>query len=149
MENIQEVEGMLEQVDDAGQAGLVAAAADPLWVWPIVGVLAGVFLASFALENSLLSAGATLLYLVGIGAVVGFVVRRRGVQPKMGEFPPALRREFAYYSVGVCVVLAGVLGVSFMVNFYAGGVATFVLVTIGGIWYHLRWRAAVKQIVNQ
>ena len=137
----------LAELKNLEMVGFVEAAKDPLWVWPVIGLLAGVFLASFELESAVVGIVATIGYVLGVGILVGLVVRRRGVQPRVSNMPPALKRIFALYTFGVCVVAATILGIGFGVSFVLAGIVAFALVTAGGIWYHLRWRDAVASMV--
>ncbi len=149
MENktVSEVQEMLDQVGDSRNAGLVAAARDPLWLWPVVGVCVAAFIASFEVKSTVVSIAAILLYCVGIGGVVGYAARRRGVQPTLSSWTPALKREFVYYLIGAFVVAGSVVGLGFATNFYIAAVVAFFGVSIGGIWYHKRWRNVVNEIV--
>ncbi len=137
----------LAELKELEMTGFVEAAKDPLWVWPIIGLLAGFFLASFGIESVLVSVLATIGYVLGLLLLVGTVVRRRGVQPRLSNMPAALKRIFMFYGLGVFVVVAMLLGVAFSVNFIVAGIIAFPLVTIGGIWYHVRWRVAVDSLV--
>ncbi len=137
----------LAELKDLEMAGFVEAAKDPLWVWPIVGLLAGAFLASFEIKSAVISIVASIGYVLGVGILVGSVIRRRGVQPRISKMPGSLKRIFVFYILGVCVVVATVLGIGFGVSFILAGIIVFVLVTLGGIWYHVRWRDAVDSLV--
>ncbi|MGI9609776.1 MAG: hypothetical protein ACR2NL_05730 [Acidimicrobiia bacterium] len=150
MENrtVQEANELLSQIDDSQRAGLVAASKDPVWLWPIVGVLAAAFVASFAIQSTVVSILAILFYIVGIGAVVGYAMRRRGVQPTYSSWPPSLRRVFAFYGVGVAVAVISVMAVGLATNFYWAALLTFFVVSIGGSWFHLRWRFEVEQLAQ-
>ena len=149
MENINAAQAATEltELKDLEMAGFVEAAKDPLWVWPIVGALAGAFLASFEIKSVLLSVIASIGYVLGIGLLIGTIVRQRGVQPRMSNMPTSLKRIFAFYAIGVVVLSASIMGVGYGVNWLFAGVAAFVLVTAGGIWYHVTWRNAVDAMV--
>lgn len=137
----------LAELKDLEMAGLVEAAKDPLWVWPIIGVLAGVFLASFEIKSAVVSVAASVGYMAGVGILVALVIRRRGVQPRISSMPAPLKRIFVFYGLGVGVVTATILGLGFGVSFVLAGIVAFVLVSVGGIWYHVRWRGAVESLV--
>lgn len=137
----------LAELKDLEMAGFVAAAKDPLWVWPIIGLLAGFFLASFEINSPAVVAIASISYVLGIAIIVGLVIRRRGVQPRVANMPSPLKRIFAFYSLSVTVVAAAIMGIGFGLNFILAGVAAFVLISIGGLWYHVRWRDAVDTMV--
>lgn len=150
MENRSHVDAAAElaELKDLEMAGFVEAANDPLWVWPIIGLLAGVFLASFEIESAVVSVAASIGYVLGVGILVGLVIRRRGVQPRVGNMPESLKRIFMYYALGVCAIAATILGIGFGVSFVLAGIVAFALITIGGIWYHVRWRGAVGALVS-
>ncbi len=137
----------LAALRDLEMAGFVEAAKDPLWVWPIIGLLAGAFLASFEVESVVVSVVASIGYVLGVGILVGLVVRRRGVQPRVSDMPHSLNRLFLFYGLGVCAVAAAIMGIGFGVSFFLAGIVAFPLITIGGIWYHVRWRDAVDTLV--
>ncbi len=137
----------LAELKELEMTGFVEAAKDPLWVWPIIGLLAGFFLASFGIGSALISVLATFGYVLGVTLLVGTVVRRRGIQPRLSNLPGALKRVFVFYGLGVFVVVVTVLGIAFIVNFIVAGIVAFLLTTIGGIWYHVRWREAVDSLV--
>ncbi len=149
MENVNATRAAAElsELKDLEMAGFVEAAKDPLWVWPVIGLLAGVFLASFEIKSAAVSIAATASYVLGIGILVGLVVRRRGVQPRMTNMPASLKRLFLFYGLGVCILAATIMGIGFGVSFILAGIAAFGLITAGGIWYHVRWRDAVAALV--
>ena len=149
MENktVSEVQELLDQIGDSKNAGLVAAAKDPLWLWPVVGVCVAAFVASFEIRSTVATVAAVLLYCFGIAAAVGYAARRRGVQPTFTSWTSELKREFVYYLIGSTVVAATVIGLGFATNFYAAAVVAFFAVSIGGIWYHKRWRNVVNEMV--
>lgn len=137
----------LAQLKDLEMAGFVEAAKDPLWLWPLIGVLAGGFLASFEMESAVVTAVAIVSYILGIAIIVGLVVRRRGVQPRMNDLPAPLKRVWAFYGVGVAVASVTIVGLGFGVSWIYAGIAAFVIVTVGGVWYHVSWRSAVDSLV--
>jgi len=137
----------LAALKDLEMAGFVEAAKDPLWVWPVVGLFAGGFLASFEFDSNLVSIVASIGYVLGIFLLVGFVIQRRGVQPRLNNMPTSLNRVFLFYCIGVAVVAAVIMGIGFGVSFIYAGIAAFVLISAGGIWYHLTWRKAVDTLV--
>lgn len=137
----------LAQLKDLEMAGFVEAAKDPLWLWPLIGVLAGGFLASFEIESAVVTAVAIVSYILGIAIIVGLVVRRRGVQPRMNDLPAPLKRVWAFYGVGVAVASVTIVGLGFGVSWIYAGIAAFVIVTVGGVWYHVSWRSAVDSLV--
>lgn len=139
----------LAELKDLEMAGFVQAAKDPLWVWPVIGLLAGFFLASFDMKSAVVSIVASIGYALGVGILVGLVIRRRGVQPRNSDMPAPLKRIFVFYGLGVCVVAATVLGIGFGVSFVLAGVVAFALVTAGGIWYHVSWRGAVDALATR
>ena len=65
----------------------------------------------------------------------------------MSSWTPELKKEFVYYLVGATVVAGSVVGLGFLINFYVAAVVGFFAVTIGGIWYHKRWRNVVSEMV--
>ncbi|NNF56203.1 MAG: hypothetical protein HKN03_17390 [Acidimicrobiales bacterium] len=150
MENRTQVEAAAElaELKNLEMVGFVEAAKDPLWVWPVIGLLAGVFLASFELESPVVSIVATIAYVVGIAVLVGTVVHRRRVQPRVTNMPASLNRLFLFYMLGVAVVAAIIMGLGFGVSFILAGIVAFPLVSVGGIFYHVRWRAAVSELAT-
>ncbi|MGH1488318.1 MAG: hypothetical protein ACRBK7_02820 [Acidimicrobiales bacterium] len=138
----------LAELKNLEMAGFVEAAKDPLWVWPVIGLFAGLFLASFEINSTLVSVMASIGYVLGIGVLVALVVRRRGVQPRMNNMPAPLKRIFAIYTLGVFVVVGTILGIGFGVSFVYAGIVAFLLITAGGIWYHQHWRSAVTAMVT-
>ncbi len=149
MENRTQVEAAAElaELKSLEMVGFVEAAKDPLWVWPVIGLLVGVFLASFELESPVVSIVATIGYVLGIAILIGTVVRRRRVQPRLTNMPASLNRLFLFYALGAGIVSAIVLGLGFGVSFILAGIVAFPLVAIGGIFFHVRWRAAVSALV--
>lgn len=137
----------LAELQNLEMAGFVEAAKDPLWVWPVIGVVAGLFLASFELESPLVSALASIGYVFTIFGLVFYVIRKRGVQPRMSNMPGSLTRLFVFYGIGVCVVAAVIMGLGFGVSFLVAGIVAVPLISLGGIWYHVRWRQAVDGLV--
>lgn len=137
----------LAQLQDLEMAGFVEAAKDPLWLWPLIGLLAGGFLASFEIESVVVTAAAIVAYVLGIAIVVGLVVRRRGVQPRMNDLPAPLKRVWAFYGIGVAVASVTIVGLGFGLSWVYAGIAAFAIVTVGGIWYHVSWRSAVDSLV--
>lgn len=139
MEN---TEDALAEIESARLAPYVAVADDPLWVWPAIGLMNFVFLASFEIDNVAVSIVAIIAYFAGIRGVSGFMARRRGVQEPMNprRWPAALRKVMLAYAAAVAVGVVVVVGTFTAVNFVAGGLVAGVWFTVIGTTYSLRWR---------
>lgn len=148
MESSDELAASLADVEAARLRPYVAGAADPLWIWPVIGLALFVLVASFGVDSPFATLGASVLYCATIGGLIGYAARRRGVQHtmKVSEWPSALRSELARYGV-VCAVGVGItVAVCLLVNFVVGGLVAGVLFTSIGVVYSLRWRERVAEM---
>jgi len=136
----------LAELKDLELAGFVEAAKDPLWLWPVIGLLAGGFFASFEIKSVVVAALAIVGYSLAIAIIVGLVVRRRGVQPRMNDLPAPLQRIWLFYGIGVGVASVAIVGLGLGFSWIYAGIAAFVIITAGGIWYHVAWRNAVDSL---
>lgn len=118
-----------------------------VWMWPSVGLLAGLLFVSIHLGNPALMALALALYMVGVFAVVFIYARRQGVQPSMGAMPGELRKNlFGFWILATALAVVSV-GLGFLTNFLIAGVVVAVGMTALGIGYHLRARRIVGDLV--
>lgn len=130
-------------------ASYEAAARGPLTMWPLIGVLAGLLFASFAIDSAAARGVAVAVYVVGVFIAVFWQITRTGVQPRFDTMPQPLRRNL--YGFWVASALVGVVAMvlSFATNFVIGGVVVALCVTVGGITYHRRSRILIDQLTGE
>lgn len=125
-----------------------AAVEGTLLVWPAIGVLATAFFMSFHFDNDALKGAAIVLYVVGVFAVVGWQVKKAGVQPRFGSMPNALRKNMIGFWIACTAVAAGALALAFATNFIVAGLVVGGCFTAAGMIYHLRSRAIMDRLVS-
>lgn len=127
-------------------APYIAAAQGTLLVWPAVGVMAALFFSSFHFDSGLVKAIAMILYVVGIFAVVGWQVKRSGVQPRFGPMPAELKRNMYAFWLASTVIIGLALVLAFTTNFLLAAVVIGLSFTAVGLAYHLRSRSIVANL---
>ncbi|MGI9604784.1 MAG: hypothetical protein ACR2P0_01470 [Acidimicrobiales bacterium] len=141
----------LDEIRKAQLAPYEASATDPLWIWPLIGVLAFAQFAAWEIEPIAIPIAMLVLYCLGLGALVGFMTKRRGVQPTMriNEMPAPLRRElFIFWALSTLGSGAVVL-VAMTTNFVFAGLVAGVGIATLGAWYHRRYRDRVGELVAE
>ena len=144
------IEQDLIEIERARLAPYQAFAKDPMWVWPIIGLMVFAFMASWALEPMAVPIVVTMLYAAGLGALIAIMARRRGVHPPMrfDQMPPSLRRELFIFW-GLCTV--GGVGIALLqlaTGWVVAGAAAGVAIAIVGMLYHARYRARVAEMAG-
>ena len=146
----QDTEQELIDIERARLAPYEAAATDPMWIWPLIGVLVFLYLASWSLETALCGTIATVLYCVGLLAILGHAARRRGVQPPLrtGAMPAPLRRElFVFW--GLSALVAGaVVATQVLAGWFVAAAVAGVATALGGSWFQRRYRSRVADLVQ-
>jgi len=128
-------------------APYAAAVSGTLLVWPVIGVLAGSFLATFYFDVVALQIAATVLYVIGVFAVVGWQIRKSGVQPSFKMMPSILKRNMIAFWLAGTVVIGIAITVALATNFLVAGVVVGVAITLAGVIYHLRSRAIIDSLL--
>lgn len=124
-----------------------AAVEGSLLIWPIIGVLAAAFFASFHYDSNALKGAAIALYVVGVFAAVGWQAKKAGVQPRFGTMPKALRNNMFFFWAAVTVVVALSITVALATNFLVAGILVGVAMTVSGLAYHLRSRSIMQELL--
>lgn len=98
------------------------------WYPPTCGLIAGLWVSFLGLGGVWLAVGGMALNLVTIGGAVAYT-RRRGVSPRLGQAPPAIRRAMIGFFVTLAAVIGVVTAVYRAVSWPAGAAVAFVAVT--------------------
>jgi len=106
----------------------------PGWFYPVVGLLAGGTVASNDVENRPVAVIGALVAVFAIGALIGTIVGRSRVVPRMGGMPARLRNiVMAFWLVAAVVLgvsLTWAFGAERRLAFTIAGIV--IAVTIGG-----------------
>lgn len=124
-----------------------AAVEGTLLVWPVIGVLAGAFIASFHFDSGVLNAIAIVLYVLGVFAVVGWQAKKAGVQPRFRTMPKQLRNNMFGFWAASTVMIGMVITFALATNFIVAGLVIGLAFTACGVIYHLRSRSIMAELV--
>lgn len=138
---------METNVDRDQLAPYAAAVSGTLLVWPVIGVLAGIFLATFHFDAVALRIAAPIVYVVGVFAVVGWQVKKSGVQPSFRTMPPALKWNMYGFWIAGSALIALAVSVALATNFLLAGLTVGVAFTILGLIYHVRSRSIINSLL--
>ena len=98
------------------------------WYPPVCGLVAGLWVTFLGLGSHWLAIGGLVLNLVTILGARAYT-RRRGVAPRLGQAPPAIRRAMTWFVVTLAAVIGVVVVVYRAVSWPAAAVVAFVAVT--------------------
>lgn len=108
----------------------------PGWFYPVVGLMAGVAIASNDVENRPVAVIGALLAVFAIGALVGTIVVRSRVVPRIGGMPAPLRNIVTIFWLVAAVVLGVSLTWAFLAEtgpaFTVAGIVIAVTIGVGG-----------------
>ena len=140
----------LEDIEQARLAPYVASADDPMWLWPVIGLMVFVAVASWAVEPQWVPAVVMVAYCVGLGALLGFAAKRRGVQPstRIDRMPAPLRRELYLFWLISVVGVGAVLLVQLAAGWIVAGIVAGTSFALLGAWYQKRYQRRVAELVG-
>ena len=142
-------------LDQAGNAELDIIAdtrPNPAWLWPAIGLTAGLFFASFDIVGeSAWVALTSILYAVAIGMIIRVVQKQRGTQAKLSRLPAELRRQVLVFAiagglVSGLAVPAALLLLDGPPRFTIIGIIIAGLTVVGGRFADSRYIAAAERI---
>ncbi|WP_122817498.1 hypothetical protein [Nocardioides pantholopis] len=119
----------------------------PAWYYPVGGAWAAAYVALLGwwrTHQVWLVLGMLALSAL-VGALLGWYSRRAGAMPSFRRIPRELRRGYAFYLLGVLVVV-GLVALAWWLLGHLAAVATaFVVVAVGLLLYDRAYAAAARR----